>query len=1074
MERPQREIVKLFYLNFMSKILESGFESVVLSMLGEMNFARYVGESFDPDQSSKPGELIPSPSSVLREDPTPYGAAKTSGMERANYHVTMLSARLRAAVERINPTLPPDAVDAAVHAVMDVVFIELVQENQRIHRLLVDGVPVEYVRDGETIHDRVWLVDWKDEHNEWLAVNQFTVVGASKRRPDVLIFLNGLPLVVMELKGPEAPNANIISAYNQIQTYQNEVPDLFRSNLLSVVSDGFSARYGTISADFDRFMAWRTVDGVALVEPKSALAWETLVKGLLRRDVLLDLLRYFTVFENDGRVIIKKTAGYHQYHAAKKGLRKVLKALAGDGKAGVIWHTQGSGKSLLMAFFAGMLVHDEELQNPTIVILTDRNDLDNQLFGTFSRCAELFGQDPQQVTEVSALRKLLDRQAGGVIFATVQKFRPEDGDFDVLTERRNVICFVDEAHRSQYGFDAKIDSATGEVSYGFAHYVRKGLPNATFVGFTGTPIEMVDKNTQQVFGDYIDVYDITQAVEDNATVPIHYEGKIVRLNLDEDTKAAIDSTFDEVTEDMEDEDKAKFAGKWSTLEALAGASQRLDELAALIVDHFEKRQQAINGKGMIVGMSRRICVELYSRIVALRPAWHDPAEDKGKLKVVMTGSAADPPAYQPHVRNKKGMDDLARRYRDANDDFQLVIVRDMWLTGFDCPSMHTLYIDKPMHGHNLMQAIARVNRIFKDKPAGLVVDTIGIATDLKEALTFYSDRDRGNTGINTDDAVLALRKSLDVLRSMFHGLDYAPALKGNDGARLKILGQALNHVYGLEGEGDEAKKEGRKRFLDAVAGLEKAFKLSSGRDEAAAVSVEVAFFCAVKIAMRKFEGDGSGGRRGYDLDAAIERLVNQSVCSTEVIDLLSVAGIKSPDISVLSEEFLREMAGMEHKNLAVEALRKLLAGETKSRTRTNVVKSRLFSERIEDAMNRYHNRVIDALQVIQEMLDIARDLRKEPDDGLTPEEVAFYDALAENGSATELMGNAELRVIASELVKAVRANAGMDWWHFDQRRKKVRTTIRRILRQYGYPPDLEDAAIRTVVLQAEALAAEVR
>jgi len=1029
----------------MSKLLESGFESVVLGLLGELGFSCLGGEAFDPDASS----------------------------ERESYHGAMLAGRLRAAVARINPELPREAVEAAANAVLDVRFTDLVQENQRIHRLLVDGVAVEYQRGGETIHDRAQLVDWADGENEWLAVNQFTVVGSSKRRPDVLIFLNGLPLVVIELKGPEAKNADVVSAFHQIQTYLAEIPALFRSNLISVLSDGFAARYGTLSADFDRFMAWRTVDGVELVDPQSALAWETLVRGLLRRDVLLDLLRYFTVFENDGRSVIKKTAGYHQYHAAKKGLRKVREALSSDGKAGVIWHTQGSGKSLLMAFFAGMLVHDEVLQNPTLVVLTDRNDLDSQLFGTFGRCAELFGQDPQQVTEVAALRRLLDRQAGGVIFATIQKFRPEDGDFEVLTARRNVVVFVDEAHRSQYGFEAKIDSGTGEVSYGFAHYVRKGLPNATFVGFTGTPIELADKNTKQVFGDYIDVYDITQAVEDHATVPIHYEGKIVRLMLDDDTKAAIDATFDEVTEGMEEREKAEFAGKWSTLETLAGATERLDELAALIVEHFEKRQMAISGKGMIVCMSRRICVELYNRITQLRPAWHDPADDKGKLKVVMTGSAADPQAYQPHVRNKQGMDNLAKRYRAPGDDFQLVIVRDMWLTGFDCPSMHTLYIDKPMHGHNLMQAIARVNRIFRDKPAGLVVDTIGIATDLKKALTFYSDRDRGNTGINTDEAVMALRKCLDVLRAMFHGLDYAPALKGDDGARLRILGKALNHVYGLEGEGDEAKKKARKRFLDAVAELEKAFKLSSGRDEASAVAVEVAFFCAVKIAMRKFEGDGQNGRMRYDLDAAIERLVNQSVCSTEVIDLLSVAGVKSPDISMLSEEFLQEMAGMEHKNLAVEALRKLLAGETKSRTRTNVVKNRQFSERIEEAMTRYHNRVIDALQVIEELIKIGRDLREEPDDGLTPEEVAFYDALAENGSATELMGNADLRLIAAELVKAVRANSGVDWWHFDQRRKKVRTTVRRILRFYGYPPDLEDAAIRTVVLQAEALAAEV-
>ena len=1030
----------------MSKILESGFESVVLTLLGQMGFSCCGGDAFDPDVSG----------------------------ERDSYHGAMLPGRLKAAVARINPDLPPEAVTAATNAVLDVRFTELIQENQRIHRLLVDGVPVEYQRGGETIHDRARLVDWKDARNEWLAVNQMTIVGANKRRTDILIFLNGLPLVVMELKGPEAKSADIVSAYHQIQTYKADIPALFRTNLINVLSDGFAARYGTLSADFDRHMAWRTVDGVTLVDPLDLVAWETLVRGLLRRDVLLDLLRYFTVFENDGRSIIKKTAGYHQYHAAKKGLLKVIKALNSDGKAGVIWHTQGSGKSLLMAFFAGMLVHHEELQNPTLVVLTDRNDLDNQLFGTFSRCAELLGQEPQQVTEVSALRTLLDRQAGGVIFATIQKFRPEDGDFDVLTPRRNVVVFVDEAHRSQYGFDAKIDPETGELSYGFAHYVRKGLPNATFVGFTGTPIEMVNKNTQQVFGDYIDVYDITQAVEDNATVPIHYEGKIVRLKIDDDTKAAIDATFDDVTEGMEESEKARIAGKWSTLEALAGASERLDELAALIVDHFEKRQQAINGKGMIVCMSRRICVDLYNRITRLRPAWHDAADNKGKLKVVMTGSAADPQAYQQHVRTKQGMDNLAKRYRDPGDDFQLVIVRDMWLTGFDCPSMHTIYIDKPMHGHGLMQAIARVNRIFAGKPSGLVVDTIGIATDLKEALSFYSDRDRGTTGVNTDEAVLALRKCLDVLRSMFHGLDYAPALKGNDAARLKILGRALNHVYALEGEGEEARKKARRRFLDAVAELEKAFKLSSGRDEAAAVTVEVAFFCAVKIAMGKFEVYGNGNRRSYDIDTAIERLVNQSVCSTEVIDILSVAGIKSPDISVLSEEFLKEMAGMEHKNLAVEALRRLLAGETKSRTRTNVVKNRQFSERIEEAMARYHNRVIDALQVIEELIKIGRDLRQEPDDGLTKEEVAFYDALAENGSATELMGNAELRFIASELVKAVRENAGMDWWRFDQRRKKVRTTIRRILRKYGYPPDLQDAAIRTVVLQAEALAAEVK
>jgi type I restriction enzyme R subunit len=1044
---------------------ESDFENVVLSLLREMDYAGPSGASFDPDAAGAGGP-------GLREDPSDYRAGPAA--ERENYHATILVGRFRAAVARINPTLPPEAVEAAVNAVLDVGFPELVQENRRIHRLLVDGVPVEYLRGGETIHDRAKLIDWKDVRNDWLAVPQFTVVGTSRRRPDVVIFLNGLPLVVIELKGPEAPNADIRSAFNQIQTYKSEIPALFRTNLLSVVSDGHAARYGTISADFDRFMAWRTVDGETLVEPHSALAWETLVKGLLRRDVLLDLLRYFTVFEQERGSVIKKTAGYHQFHAGRKGLAEVLRALRSDGRAGVVWHTQGSGKSLLMAFFGGMLVHHEDLGNPTLVVLTDRNDLDNQLFATFSRCAELFGQAPKQVSEVAELRKLLDVQAGGVIFATIQKFRPEDGEFPTITERKNVVVFVDEAHRSQYGFNATIDVASGEVSYGFAHYVRKGLPNATFVGFTGTPVEMVDKNTKQVFGDYIDIYDITQAVEDGATVPIYYEGKIVRLNLDEKTREAIDASFDEVTEGMEDHEKARMGGKWSTLEALAGASDRLDELASLIVEHFEKGREAIEGKGMIVCMSRRICVELHDRIANLRPDWHDPADDKGRMKVVMTGSAADPPSFQPHVRTKKGMTDIANRFRDPADDFQLVIVRDMWLTGFDCPSMHTLYIDKPMHGHNLMQAIARVNRIFMGKPSGLVVDTIGIATDLKEALSFYSDRDRGNIGIDTDEAVKALEQYLDVLRSMFHGFDYTPALGDDPAARLRTVGFALDHVYGLEGEGEDAKKKARQRFLDAVAGLEKAFKLASGRDEAAAVALEVAFFCAVKIAMKKFEGGEGGGFRGQDLDAAIERLVSQSVSSIEVIDLLSVAGIRSPDISVLSEEFLREMSDVEHKNLAVEALRKLLQGEVTSRTRTNVVKSRQFSERIEEAMARYHNRVIDALQVIEELIRLARDLREEPEDGLTAEEASFYDALADNQSAIELMGNEDLRLIASELVRTVRDNAGFDWWKFDNRRKRIRVAVKRILKKYGYPPDLQDAAIKTVVEQAEALAAQVR
>ena len=1030
----------------MSRTTESDLENHVLNILVEVGHNRAHGDEYEPEQNG----------------------------ERESYHGTILVHRLRAAIQRLNPEAPEDAVEAAINALRDGVLHELIQENRRLHRLMVDGVPVSYERGGETIHDRLRLVDWSNRDNQWLAVNQFTVVGVNNRRPDIVIFLNGLPVVVIELKAPESANADIRSAYNQLQTYKNDIPALFHTNLLCVASDGFSARFGTISADFDRFMTWRTVDGETLADAKSELAVETLLKGLLRPDVLCEMLRAFTVFENDGRNVIKKAAGYHQFHAAQKGLRKIKEAVKTNGKAGVVWHTQGSGKSLLMAFLAGVIVKDPELGNPTILVLTDRNDLDNQLHGTFSRCMELFGQTPEQVDSVADLRKHLDKQVGGVVFSTIQKFRPEEGDFPVITHRRNLIVFVDEAHRSQYGFGARIDADTGEKSYGFAYYVRKGLPNATFVGFTGTPIELVDKNTKEVFGSYIDIYDITQAVEDGATVPIYYEGKIVRLKIEDEAREAIDKEFEEITEGLEDSEKAKVGGRWSQLEALAGEEGRLDELARMVVEHFEKRQEAIRGKGMLVCLSRRICVEMYSRIAKLRPDWHCPDDTGGALKIVMTGSAADPQEYQPHVRNKAALDLLARRFRDAHDPFQLVIVRDMWLTGFDSPSMHTLYVDKPMQGHNLMQAIARVNRIFKDKPAGLVVDSIGIANDLKQALSFYSDRDRGNTGIDTGEAIMALRQALEVMQAMFHGFDYKPALHGEARERLKILAAAVEHVLALEGEGETTRKAARKRFMDGVARLDKAFKIASGTEEARLAVEEVAFFNAVRIAIRKMDVGGEGGGKEIDLDAAIKSLVNQAVASTEVVDILAAAGIKSPDISILSDEFLREMEGLSQKNLALEALKKLLNGEIKTRTRTNVVRNRHFTERLEAAMVKYHNRAVDALQVIKELISIAQDLRNEPEDGLTKEEIALYDALADNPSALEVMGNEKLRVIATMLVKAIRENAGTDWWKFNDRRKQMRVAVRRILRETGYPPDLQEEAIKTVVRQAEAIAADIK
>lgn len=1030
----------------MPRTSESDLENAVLEMIESEGYGYIYGEELEPDATS----------------------------ERENYHGTILEERFRDAIQRINAEVPSEAIDRATHAVLDQELPDLHQENRRIHRLLVDGVALEYQKDGETIHDRIWLIDWANEKNDWLAVNQFTVVGTEKRRPDIVLFLNGIPLVVVELKNAESESATIQSAYNQIQTYQEQIQGLFRTNLISVISDGFGARFGTISADIGRFMNWRTIDGKSLAEPGSSLAIETLVRGLLAPEVLLSMLRYFTVFEDDGRGVIKKVAGYHQYHAAQKALQRTEEAVGGAGKGGVIWHTQGSGKSLLMAFFGGMLVHAPKLENPTLVVLTDRNDLDDQLFGTFSRCHELFKQTPERVEAVADLHEVLGRQVGGVIFATIQKFKPgEDGDFPLITDRKNVVVMVDEAHRSQYGFASKINPETGEKSYGFAYYIRQGLPNATFIGFTGTPVELVDKNTKEVFGDYIDIYDITQAVQDKATVPIHYQGKIVRLNLDESARDIVDLEFDDTTSDLESSERNKLAQRWSQLEALAGADQRLDELAGLIVEHFEQRQQAIQGKGMIVCMSRRICVALYERLVALRPDWHKDSDTEGKLKVVMTGAASDPEEFRPHVRNKAGLDLLAKRFRKPGDDFELVIVRDMWLTGFDSPSMHTLYVDKPMKGHNLMQAIARVNRIFKDKPAGLVVDTIGIATDLKEALSFYSDKDRELTGVDMEQAVAALEEALEVVKAMFHGFNYREALNCQPVDRLRILAAAVEHIYSMEGEEDEDRKKGRKRFLDAVSRLERAFKLASGTNEAALVTDEVAFFAGVKVTMRKLDDDRPEARSRTEIDSAIQKLVNQAVVSTEVVDLLSAAGVNSPDISVLSEEFLHEIQGLPQKNLAVEALRKLLNGEVKARTRTNVVRNRQFLEQIEEAMAKYHNRVIDALQVIQELIRIARNLREEPEDGLSREEVAFYDALSDNESALEVMGNDKLRLIASELVGEIRKSSTVDWWRFDQRRKKIRVAVKRLLRYHGYPPDMEAEAIKTVVMQAEALSAEL-
>ncbi|OED50221.1 DEAD/DEAH box helicase [Rhodobacteraceae bacterium (ex Bugula neritina AB1)] len=987
---------------------------------------------------------------------------------RASNRDTILEPVLMDALRAINPDLPERALVEASKKVLDAVFTtDVVQENRRLHRLMVEGVKTTYVQDGEERGAVVHLVDWNDQHNDWRAVNQVDVVGKAPRIPDVVLFLNGMPLVVIELKGTEGKD--IEAAFNQIETYKADIPDLFRTTLLNVISDGFTARYGSLSANLDRFLAWRTLDGETLVPAGTDLALETLARGLLNHQTLLDLLRWCVVFEDEGKGPIKKVAGYHQFFAVRKAMDAIAGARGQDGKAGVIWHTQGSGKSLLMTFLAGRVMHDPQLENPTLLVLTDRNDLDNQLFATFARCKDILGEEPVQADSISDVKTLLDRDVGGVVFSTIQKFRPDAGGvFPEITDRSNVIVMVDEAHRTQYGFDAKM-TKEGDVKYGLAYQLRQALPNAVYVAFTGTPVELVGANTRGVFGDYIDIYDIAQAVEDGATVPIYYEARVAKIELNEDIAGELDEEFDEATEELEEDEADAVAKKWSQVEALVGADNRLDAVVADILKHFDARIEAIDGKAMIVCMSRRICVEVYNRIVAARPEWHGDTDDTGEVKVVMTGSASDPSEMQPHIRSKTKQEAIRNRYKDPADPLKLVIVRDMWLTGFDAPCMHTLYVDKPMKGHGLMQAIARVNRVFKGKPAGLVVDYIGIASDLKNALAHYSQSDQEKTGVSEAEAVAAFLDALDVARQQLFGFDYALALDGSPKDRLKILPPAIEHILnkGVEDEGASVK-----RFQDAVAALVKAFKLASGSPQATDHAVEVAFFTAIRTGIEKLDADRKGKKSGRS-DFAIQQLVNNAVASTEVVDILEACGFDRPDISVLSEEFMIELQNMKHKNLAVEALKKLLNGEIGARTRSNVVKKEEFSTRLEQAIARYHNRSVDALQIIQELIEIAKDLRAEPEDGLTADERAFYDALAQNDSAVEIMSNSELQVIATELVKTVRSNAGADWWRRENVRAKMRIAVKKILQRHGYPPDLTTDAVKIVLKQAEALATEV-
>jgi type I restriction enzyme R subunit len=983
------------------------------------------------------------------------------GAERERYEEALLPRRLRAALERLNPDAPEAAREEAFRLVRQHGGADLMEANRRAHRWLTDGVEVEVpTAGGEMRGHRLDLVNWDDPRaNDLLAVNQFTVKeGPVERRPDVVVFVNGLPLAVFELKNAADERATVWTAWQQLQTYQKQIPSLFVWNEVQVISDGVEARLGTVGTPRERFLPWKTADGEA-VASASDNALEVLIRGVFAPWRFLDLVRRFVAYEADAGGTQKKVAAYHQYHAANKAVTATLTAAraGGSGQGGVVWHTQGSGKSLTMAFFAGKLIGEAALENPTIVVLTDRTDLDGQLFGTFSRTADLFRQTPEQAESREDLRAKLTRTAGGVVFTTIQKFYPDEkgGDHPELTDRRNVVVLADEAHRSQYDF---VD--------GYARHIRSALPNATFVGFTGTPLELDDKDTRLVFGNYIDVYDVERAVEDGATVPIYYESRLAKLDLPDDEKPRLDEGFEEVMEGEEETVRRGQQTKWGRLEALVGTEKRLRQVAADLVEHFETRTEAVEGKGMIVCMSRRICVALYDEIVALRPQWHAADDAEGAIKVVMTGSATDPEGWQGHIRSKRRREDLAARFKDPGDPLRLVIVRDMWLTGFDAPVLHTLYADKPMRGHSLMQAIARVNRVFRDKPGGLIVDYIGLASNLQEALGVYANSGgRGKTTVSQDEAVAVLLEKLDVCQAFFHGFDYTPFLTGNPADRLRIIPAAQEHLYRAEREEPGTLR----RFLTASLALQKAFALAAPREEALEVRDEVVFVTTIRGAVSKTKAPSPQAKE--DLDGAVRQLVETAIAPEGVVDVFAAAGLSKPDISILSDGFLAEVRDLPQKNLAVALLERLLNDEVRSKRASNLRQAKAFSEKLGEAVTRYHNRSIETARVIEELLALAREMREAASRGealnLTDEEVAFYDALEVNDSAVSVLGDEQLRDIARDLAKTVREHATIDWSVREQVRANMRRYVRRVLRRHGYPPDKQEQATATVIEQAE-------
>lgn len=1032
--------------------------------------------------------------------------------ERSSYTDVILAERLKNAISKLNPNIPADAQQDAFNQIMRLNSPDLLTNNENFHALLTDGVNVVYQKNSEERGDKVWLVDFQNpENNEFLVINQFTVVeNNNNKRPDVILFVNGLPLVVIELKNAVDENATIKTAYKQLETYKATIPSLFTYNALLVISDGLEAKTGSISAGFSRFMSWKTADGINLAS-RLDTEMETLLKGQLNPTTLLDLIRFFIVFEKNKKQdlqtgivtieTVKKVAAYHQYYAVNKAVESSERAAQenGDRKGGVVWHTQGSGKSLSMVFYTGKIV--QKLNNPTILVITDRNDLDDQLFDTFAASKQLLRQVPVQANDRQHLKELLKVASGGVVFATVQKFQPDEGNvYETLTERKNVIVIADEAHRTQYGFKAKtVDDKDDQgnvigkrIVYGFAKYMRDALPNATYLGFTGTPIENTDVNTPAVFGNYVDIYDIAQAVDDGATVRIFYESRLAKVNLSEEGRKLVENLDDELDqEELTDTQKAK--AKWTQLEALIGSENRLKNIAQDIVTHFEERQKVFEGKAMIVGMSRRIVADLYEEIIKIRPEWHNDDLSKGFIKVIMTSSSSDGPIMAKHSTTKEQRRALADRMKDSNDELKLVIVRDMWLTGFDAPSMHTLYIDKPMKGHNLMQAIARVNRVYKDKPGGLVVDYLGIASDLKKALSFYSDSGgKGDPTVAQEQAVNLMLEKLEVVSQMFvekpteqnlqnylslvaepsapyftvnKGFRYEEYFSADTRTKLKIILAAEEHILSIE--------DGRKRFINEVTALSKAFAIAVPHDEAMDAKEEISFFQAVKARLVKFDTTGSG-KTDEEIETAIRQVIDEALVSEQVVDVFDAAGIKRPDISILSEEFLMEIKDMKHQNLALETLKKLLNDEIKVRSKTNFIQSRSLMEMLESSIQKYQNKILTAAEVIQELINLANEI-KQADKigeklGLTQYEMAFYDAVANNKSAKELLGDEVLRQLAIYLVETVKANATIDWTIKESVKAKLKVMVKRALRKFGYPPDQQKLATETVLKQAEMLA----